>query len=58
MANKHTLDFKKDPLHDRRAMISDMKTFKGGKFPANPFKEGKPRTETDAPYHPHKGSET
>jgi len=57
MSNKHSADFKKDPQNDRRAMVSDMKGFKGGAFPKNPFKEGKPRMEIDEPYHPHKGSE-
>lgn len=57
MSDKHTATFKKDPMTDRRAMVSDMKGFKGGKFPKNPFKEGRGRMETDEFYHPHKGGE-
>lgn len=53
----HTVTFKKDPLNDRRAMISAMEGFKGSEFPKNPFKDGKPQTAIDEFYSPHAGGE-
>jgi len=57
MAKATTLSFKKDPMNDRRAMVGDMKGFKGSQFPANSFKDGKPKTATDEFYTPFPGKE-
>ena len=52
-----SVTFKKDPLNDRRAMVENMKGFKGGAFPKNPFKDGEPKTATDPFYAPHQPKE-
>ena len=52
-----SVTFKKDPLNDRRAMVDKMKGFKGSEFPANPFKDGKPKTASDPFYAPHQPGE-
>ena len=48
-----SVTFKKDPMKDRQAMVDAMKGFKNSKFPANPFKDGKPQTAIDEFYAPH-----
>lgn len=55
MSNKHTADFKKDPLTDRAAMVDSMKGFKGSKYPESGFKSNKPKTAIDEFYTPFKG---
>ena len=56
-SNKHSLDFNKDPMTDRSAMVDSMKGFKDSKSPKNPFGNKKPQTATDEFYSPFKGRE-